>query len=879
MSVTPSVSQARIPSTHAVTGVRTEHADPTCWVATSRPRVSWRSVATGSDWTQSAADVRLVGDDAVIETVRLEGPASIFVAWPFAHALPEREARWIQVRTADADGIWSDWSVPLEARSAALELGRWQANPIASGTGAGIFRRELALRGPVRRATLYAAAQGVYQVSINGVDVDDHVLKPGWSSYDLRLPYETTDVTPLMAAGANVIGIRLAGGWYSERYNRHAHDEPTWGDTPSVACLLVVEYEDGTSEDIVTDGSWRTSHGEIVHTGIYVGESVDARLEPHGWPSPGFDDADWIFAVETEWQATPTPRIGPPVRAIEELPAVSAHVSPAGATILDFGQNIAGRLRVRVRAPRDTVLTLQHAEVLEHGELALRPLRAATATDTYVHDGVDRVWEPEFTFHGFRYASIDGLPGGTNPADVTAVVLHSEMTRTGWFDCSEPLVTKLHENVVWSMRDNFLHLPTDCPQRDERQGWTGDIQVFAPTAATLFDVGGFLASWLTDLRLEQEERGTVSFIVPDIVKRPRPPAAAWGDAATVVPSVLYERLGDAGVLADQFESMKGWVEQIRAAAGESRLWRGGFQFGDWLDPDSPPDDPSAAKVPAEIVATAYYAKSAGLVARAARTLGDEASERHYAALAEEVRSAWTDEYVDAAAGRVRSDAATAYALAIVFDLVQGDERVALAQRLVELLDESDYRVLTGFVGTPLLADALTSTGHDDAAARLLLQTECPSWLYPVRMGATTVWERWDSMLPDGTINPGEMTSFNHYALGAVADWLHRVVAGLSADAPGYSRIRVAPRPLAGLHRATSVIDTPYGSASVGWAETPDGSLRVEAEVPANTTAVVDLPGADEFAVGSGRHSWTIVDARGDPAEPIGVADRVGNLSS
>ena len=841
--------------THQVSRVRAEYADPTPWVPTAQPRLSWQNVAAVPNWRQDGAELSLTRahDEAAVATARLAGAESVFVDWPFERPLPPRERFLLRVRTAGPDGEWSDWSAPLELRSAMLAPQEWTARPIAhpDRNGPVLLRQEFTAGSGVVRATLYAAACGVYQASLNGVDVDDHVLKPGWSSFDLRLPYETTDVTDLLVPGANALGIRLAGGWFTELYHRRDHDRVTWGERPSVAGQLVLEYADGARDVIVTDGSWSAATGETLTSGIYLGESVDACREPD----------EWTQAEVTEWGVTPTPRIAPPARRIEQRPAVSAQVSPTGATILDFGQNVVGRLRLRVRAPRGTTLTLRHAEVLEHGELALRPLRFAAATDTYVHAGGERVWEPEFTFHGFRYASIEGMPGGVNPADVTAMVIHSDMARTGWFSCSDPLVTKLHENIVWSMRDNFLHLPTDCPQRDERQGWTGDLQVFAPTATTLYDVGGFLASWLTDLRLEQEERGAVPFIVPDVVKRARPPAAAWGDAATVVPWALGERLGDTRVLVDQFASMCGWVEQLIEAADDDLIWRDGFQFGDWLDPDAPPEDPAAAKVPAEVVATAYFHRSASITAQAARRIGRIAEADRYDALAEAVRLAWIGAYLEDDGARVRSDAPTGYALAIAFDLVRGEARVRLGERLAELLAAGDHRVPTGFVGTPILADALTMVGRDDVAARLLLQTECPSWLYPVTMGATTVWERWDSMLPDGTINPGEMTSFNHYALGAVADWLHRVVAGLAPAAPGYARLLIAPRPLRGLHHASSTVDTPYGPAGAGWAEMPDGSLRVSAEVPANTTARVELPGGTSLDVGSGRHSWIVPDPR------------------
>ncbi len=416
--------------------------------------------------------------------------------------------------------------------------------------------------------------------------------------------------------------------------------------------------------------------------------------------------------------------------------------------------------------------------MLEHGELATGPLRAAKATDTYTLAGDgEETWAPRFTFHGFRYAEITGWPGDLDPAAVTAEVLHSDMARTGWFAASDPLVDRLHENVVWGMRGNFVDVPTDCPQRDERLGWTGDLQVFAPTAEYLYDSAGFLTSWLKDLAAEQQRYGGTTMVVPAITTGYQGPMAGWADAATIVPWTLYRAYGDLDVLRTQFDSMAAWVDEVTAAAGEDRVWSAGFQFGDWLDPTAPAGRPEAAQTYPEIVATAYFARSARIVAEAAALIGREEEAARYGALADEVATAFHREYVSRS-GRVLSDSATAYALALQFDLIADSaERSRAADRLAEIVRGNGYKISTGFIGTPLICDALSANGHADAAYRLLLQTENPSWLYSVKMGATTIWERWDSLLPDGTVNPSGMTSFNHYAFGAVADWMHRVVAG------------------------------------------------------------------------------------------------------
>jgi alpha-L-rhamnosidase len=852
--------------TLSVETVTAETRTDSDFVAVATPRLSWTTSSSTGDWTQASASVQLDGS----EVVEIHGRDSVLVPWPFTPIEP-RSTHEVRVRVTGADGGASEWSEPVTVR-AGFAGAEWTA-PLVGLTDPAraaqplLVRREFEVVKPVRQATLYATAQGVYQAEINGSAVDDEILKPGWSAYRDRLVHETTDVTALIASGANAIGISLAGGWFTEGFGFAGHATPFYGSDPAVAALLVLDYDDGTSSTVTTDSSWRaTGDSPIVDSSIYDGEAYDARLETGGWSSVGFDDSSWApVRVDGAPSARVMPRIAPAVRAIQEVAVAEVVDSASGGRILDFGQNLVGRLRIRVTGSAGDVVTLRHAEVLENGELGIRPLREAKATDTYtLRGGASETWEPEATFHGFRFAEVSLRSGGAepvalDPADVTAVVIHSDMRRTGHFDSSHEMLNRLHENVVWGMKGNFLSLPTDCPQRDERLGWTGDIQVFSPTASFLFDTDAFLSSWLVDLDLEQRATGTgsVPFVIPNVLHDAATPAAAWGDAATVVPTVLHERFGDRDVLATQFESMKAWSDCLLAIAGETYLWEGGFQFGDWLDPTAPPEDAFKAKTSPDIVASAYLYRSVRFTADAAVTLGDEEDAEKYDVLAERVRDAFLARYV-APSGEMTSDAQTAYATAIVFGLSgSDDQRSFMGARLAELVESNGYRIGTGFVGTPVICDALTVTGHLDTAERLLLETQNPSWLYPVSMGATTIWERWDSMLPDGSINPGEMTSFNHYALGAVADWMHRTVAGLAPAEPGYRTVRIAPRPLDGLTHASASLDSSYGPIRVGWHRDGDGVV-VEAEIPANATAEVVLPGAEEVVtVGSGTHTWTV----------------------
>lgn len=841
--------------TAAVARFRAELRDDSPQVATATPRLSWTVTTDEPGWVQAWAEVR--GGD---EVVRLEGRDSVLVDWPFA-PLGAGDIRELSVRVGSTSGTVTDWSEPLRVEAGFLGDGAWRALPIGLAeperpAQPALLRTEFAVTAPVRRARLYWTALGVIDVELNGTAVDELVLSPGWTSYRDRLVHETTDVTALLTPGANALGVLLAGGWYTEEYGFQGFAQRFYGDQPSALLQLEIEYEDGTTATVLSGDGWRaTGDGPIVSSGIYAGEH--ARRAPDGWSAPGFDDTHWSAArVGESLAVVPEARIAPPVRRIEELPVREVLHSPSGALLLDFGQNLVGRLRIRLTGPRGHRVTLRHAEVLDGGELALRPLRLAAATDVYELSGDgEETWEPRFTFHGFRYAQIDDWPGDFDPAAVTAVVLHSDLRRTGWFESSHPLLNRLHENVVWGMRGNFLSLPTDCPQRDERLGWTGDLQVFSPTASFLYDCEGFLDGWLRDLAFEQTRAGgVVPLVVPEVLPGLAGAMAAWGDAATVVPWVLHERFGDVGVLRTQYPSMRDWVEVLLRESGGTGLWAGTFQLGDWLDPAAPPDKPAQARTDGDIVASAYLARSLRIVADTAALLGETADAARYAAEAEHSRAAFVAEYVTPA-GRMMSDAQTAYALALRFDLVTDPiTRERLAARLADLVRADGYRIGTGFVGTPLVADALAEAGHLEVAGRLLLQTECPSWLYPVTMGATTVWERWDSLLEDGTVNPGEMTSFNHYALGAIADWMHRTVAGLAPAEPGYRRLRIAPRPLGALDSASARHDSPYGPAAVSWVRS-GSTITVTAEVPPNTTATVDLPGVPTVEVGSGRHEW------------------------
>ncbi len=836
--------------------IRFEHhtdAGPVLGIGTAAPRLSWRIPTAAPDYEQSAYEVRIVRGGAPARSFPVESRDQVLVAWP-GEPLRPRERAEVQIRVRGG-GDWSDWSAAAGVEAGLHGPEDWSARFVSPrdigrlGTPAPVVGGTLTLPDGIVRARLYATAHGVYIAELNGRRVGDHQLAPGWTAYPQRLRYQTYDVTDLVAPGENRLDVLLGNGWYRGRLG-FSGGRALYGDRLAVLAQLEVTTADGAVHVLASDASWTARESNVLADDLYDGQRTDLRREPG--PAGPVDVLDEDLAV----LVAPD---GPPVRVTGVRPAVRVTTSPSGRTIVDFGQNLVGWVRLRVRGPAPgSEVVVRHAEVLEDGELGVRPLRTAKATDSYVCSGADQTLEPALTFHGFRYAEVTGVPG-LRADDVEAVVVGSDLRRTGWFSSSHELLNRFHENVVWGMRGNFLHVPTDCPQRDERLGWTGDIQVFSPTATFLFDSAGFLISWLADLAAEQHKDGSVPFVVPDVIRRPGPAAAAWGDAATVVPWVIFERTGDLGILARQLPSMRAWVDRVADLAGESLLRTGGFQFGDWLDPSAPPDDPFRARADADVVATAHLVRSAEIVSRAAALVGDTDDAAGYADLTARVRDAFAAEYVTEG-GRVLSDAATAYALALQWDLLPtGRQRRRAGQRLADLVRVAGFRISTGFVGTPLMTDALTDAGRPELAYRLLLQTGCPSWLYPVTKGATTVWERWDSMLPDGSVNPGEMTSFNHYALGAVADWMHRRVAGLAPAAPGYRAIEVRPVPDRRLTSASARHLTPYGEAEVSW-QRGDGRLTLHVTVPVGATATVHVPGAaGPVDVRHGRHEWTVAD--------------------
>ncbi|MCX7522854.1 family 78 glycoside hydrolase catalytic domain [Microbacterium sp. STN6] len=714
-------------------------------------------------------------------------------------------------------------------------------------------------REDVVSAVLRVTAHGVYEARIDGTPVTESVLNPGWTAYEWRLQYQEYDVAATVATGVGPLSLELllGNGWYRGDLG-FAGAHANYGDEISVAAALEITYRNGVTERVTTTSDWNAYRSEITRNSLYNGQTIDARLR-------GKAGAITVREVDID-RSTLVPTTNPLVMRHETLRPVKIWTATSGETLVDFGQNLVGWLRFTVQGDPGDRIEIRHAEVLEDGELGVRPLRGAQARDELILSGGADFFEPTLTFHGFRYAGISGWPGEIRAESIEAVVVHSEMRRTGHFACSEPLVNQLVHNSVWGQKGNFLSVPTDCPQRDERLGWTGDIAAYAASASFQFDTADFLDSWLADLLLETEhssDRG-VPLVVPDVLKYAHfpegfslPPWAAtaiWGDASIWVPQALWTAYGDEKMLASHYPAMKLHLESVERYISPTDLWDLGHQLGDWLDPDAPDDQPDAAKADPHVVAQACLYRSASFAAETAARIGLVADADRWSKLAARTRAAFNDHYVEE--GLVKSDCATVYALAIAFDLLDENDRVAAGERLAEIVRESGFRVTTGFAGTPFVTWALSDTGHVNEAYALLLEKECPSWLYPVTIGATTVWERWDSMLQDGSINPGEMTSFNHYALGAVADWIYQVIGGVRPAEPGYTRVRIQPVPGPGLAWAETTYDSGAGRIDVAW-RLDENRFTLRTSLPESTPAEIALPNGEIIEVLGGTHEFTV----------------------
>lgn len=832
------------------------------------PRISWISQSDATGVNQQAYRVRVATDEQmtalVWDTGRVESDQSVLL--PYAgKPLASRTLYHVNVQ------VWLDNGETASAQTtfetAFLHWTDWQAQWItpeydfqAPKTACPIIRREFTLTGPVRRARVYVTAKGVYELRLNGEKVGEDFLTPGWTSYNHRTLYQTYDVTSQVRQGANAIGATIGSGWYKGELGWRSRRN-LYGGREALILELHVDYEDGTSDVILTDANWKSSYrGPVLFAEIYHGETYDARLE-QPWDLPGFDDSAW-FGVRIMGRVSREvlhAQEGASVRVMERLRPQRIFTTPQGDLVLDMGQNMTGWVEFRVRGEAGERVVLSHAEILDPaGNFYTDNLKGAKQRIEYVLAGGEAVFRPHFTYQGFRYVRLDSFPGTPSLDDFTGLVLYTGMESIGEFTCSDPLLRQLQHNILWGQKGNFLDIPTDCPQRCERLGWTADIQLFSGTAAMNMDIDMFLTKWLRDVKAEQFPNGGVPWVVPDIyddtyaydlagyVGQSDKVAAVWGDAAVICPWNLYLAYGDKRILLEQFDSMRRYVDFIRSQGDNPYLWDTGHQLGDWVALDAPYGSFVGATDVA-YVATAYYAKSCQIVSEAARVLGMDEESMAYAELYERIVDAFRKKYIEED-GSLRVKTQTAIILAVWFDLAPKCYHAKLVDELAAWLERTNYDLITGFVGTPYILHTLAENGHVDAAYRLLLKKEYPSWLYQVTRGATTVWEHLDGLKPDGTLWNPRMNSFNHYAYGAVGEWLYRGIAGLRLcpDAPGYRRFQIRPCFGGGLTSASFALKSPYGDILSAWKK--DGAaLTLDIRVPVGTSAEVILPPIAEDA--------------------------------
>jgi alpha-L-rhamnosidase len=843
-----------------------------------QPRLSWQFDAAERGVAQTAYQIRVaqtvegLQGSPLWDSGRVDSDASHLIAYAGPSLQSGRRYHW-QVRAWTGSDAPTAWSATAFWEMGLLNPEEWKAQWIQAdlredpekSNPAAMLRKEFELPGTVQSARAYVSALGLYEMELNGRRVGDEALTPGWTAYDSRIQYQTYDVTSHLRQGRNVVGVTLGDGWYRGNLG-FQKQRNTYGDKTALLLQIHVVDSSGRTSAIASDGSWKSATGPILESDIYNGETYDARLERPGWSSPGFNDRDWksVRILDHSKEVLVAPA-GPPVRKIEEIRPVKVLRTPAGDTVLDMGQNMVGWIRLNVQGPSGTRVTLRHAEVLDkQGNLYTENLRAAGQTNTYIlRGGGPEVFEPRFTFQGFRYVAVQGYPGEVKRENFTGVVVHSDITPTGAFECSNPMLNQLQHNIRWGQKGNFVDVPTDCPQRDERLGWTGDAQVFARTAAFNHDVAAFYAKWLKDLAADQKASGAVPHVLPNVLNRKDPAAssasAGWADAAVIVPWTVYLAYGDMRILEQQYPSMKAWVDYMANKAGSSYYWNSDFTYGDWLAFATTRSDYPGATTDKDLICQAYFARSTDLLQRTAALLGRQDDAARYAELLGKIRKVFVEEFVTAK-GRLASNTQTAYALALGFDLLPENMRAIAAKRLAE--DVRRFKHLTtGFLGTPLLCQVLADHGYWDEAFLLLNRKEYPSWLYPVTQGATTIWERWDGQKPDGTFQDKGMNSFNHYAYGAIGEWLYKAVAGIELDPqqPGYKHILLQPHPGGGLENAKAALETPYGRTVSDWS-IRSGKFSLAVEVPPNSTATVRLPGASQndvreggrpLAVGSG----------------------------
>ena len=828
-----------------LTELKTEHQERPLGLDEPQPAFSWILQSDEPSVVQSAYRLTAtVGEKLVWDSNRMVSDQSVAVRW----AGPELE---LQTQYDIDLTVWDNLDRQAAAQTS-FETGllssqafraQWITHDLpASEIACPVFCKSFSASDIVR-ARLYATACGIYDVTLNGQPVDDRFFSPGWTNYKKRIQYQTYDITDQLAS-KNELAMTVAPGWYKGLLDSPGKPDH-YGDRVAALAEIHLWHTDGRHEVIATDDSWLFRTGEVRYAEFYNGETVDTTISPEPLKPAR------LFALD---HARLIGQQGPPVRIQEKLQAVELIHTPNGEVVLDFGQNLAGVIVLTVDGEPGQTIVLHHAEVLDNnGNFYIENLRSARANDTFICRGGRQVFRPRFTLHGFRYIRVEGMGKSPELSAFQACVLHSDMALTADFKSSSPLLDRLWQNIQWGQRSNFIDIPTDCPQRDERLGWTGDATVFARTAAHLRDVYLFFQKWLADLASEQSAAGGVPHVIPSILPDPGG-AAVWSDSATIIPWTMYQMYGDPRILERQYASMKRWVEYMRSQETASHLRQCGHQFGDWLALDREEGRGNRGATDRYLIATVFYAHSTKLLAETAAVLGQTEDAAEYSQLFDKIREGFQKEYITST-GRLVSETQTACVLTLHFDLCRPEQRQRIIDTLVTNINSHRGMLTTGFIGTPFLCHTLTAIGRHDMAGKLLLNEEYPGWLHEVKLGATTIWERWDSQKADGSFDQSGMNSFNHYAFGAIGDWMIERLSGIQLLAPGYKKILLKPQFVRGLTAVSASRQTPYGELHCGW-QCKDALITVDVVIPANTSATLQLPERDDVqSLGSGSYHF------------------------
>ncbi|GGH68182.1 alpha-L-rhamnosidase [Filimonas zeae] len=838
--------------------LRTENLQNPIGVDVRQPCFSWQLVSDQRNVLQGAYEIRVAADAADLAkgksswtTGKVSSEQSVHIPYNGAVLVAGRRYYW-QVRVWDKQGTASAWSTTAFWQMGLLQVTDWKAQWMVPGVedslyAAPLMRKEFSNGKKIKSATAYITAHGLYEAQVNGKRVGDAYLTPGWTSYHKHLQYQAYDVTDLLKQGNNAVAVTLGDGWYRGNFSFN-NERNIYGTDIALLFQLHITYADGTTQTVVSDSSWKSSTGAIRYAGMYDGETIDARLDKKGWTLAGYNDAQWSSVKTADFsKAVLTAQYNEPIKKQEAIKPVKIITTPRGEQVIDFGQNLVGWVQLKVKGKPGDKITVSHAEVLDKkGNFYTENLRKAKAQDVYILKGnEEEVFEPHFTFHGFRYIKLEGYPGPVMPDNFTAVVLHSNMEPTGSFTSSDTLINQLQHNIEWGLKGNFLDVPTDCPQRNERMGWTGDAQVFFRTATFLRGVNNFFTKWMKDVAADQQPEGNVPHVIPNILGNKgwaKGESAGWADVATVIPWEMYKVYGDKRILEKQYASMKAWVDYIQTQSTDN-LWNKGRHYGDWLFYSITDDNDGRSAITNKyLIAQCFYAHSTQLLINAAKALNKTEDVATYTALLQKVKTAFLREYTTPN-GATMSNTQTSYVLALQFDMLPDTLRPQAARRLVENIRQYGDHLTTGFLGTPYLCHVLSRYGYSDVAYTLLQQQTYPSWLYPVTKGATTIWERWDGIRTNGDFQAASMNSFNHYAYGAIGDWMYRVMVGLDTEdgeGAGYKSIRIQPHIGGKFTHASAFYETPYGKLSCEWS-VAGAQLILRAEIPANTTATIYVP--------------------------------------